>query len=52
MDAKLKKQIEGLKPNQIKLLASIYAGLAECLRRKKATGSLGNWKSRDDHSKN
>jgi hypothetical protein len=52
MDAELKKQVEGLKPNQIRLLASIYAGLAARLRSKKVTDSLGNWKSREDYSKN
>jgi len=52
LDEKLKKNVEGLTPNQIRLLASIYAGLAEYLRRKKVTGSLSNWKSRDDYNKN
>jgi len=49
MDEKLKKHIEGLKPNQIRLLASIYAGLAERLRRRKVNASLTNWKRREDH---
>ena len=52
MDAELEKQIECLSASQIRLLASIYAGLAERLRKKTVTQSLENWKPRDDFSKN
>jgi hypothetical protein len=48
MGRELEKQIEGLSANQIKLLASIYAGLAERLRKKNLADSLMNWKLRDD----
>jgi len=52
IDEKLKKHVEGLKPNQIRLLASIYAGMADRLRRKKLRNSLTKWKSREDFNRN
>jgi hypothetical protein len=52
MDAEPEKQIEGLTASQIRLLASIYAGLADRLRKKTVTEGLVNWKRRDDYSKN
>jgi hypothetical protein len=47
MDRELEKRVEGWSANQIKLLAAIYAGLAERLRKKNAAEGLVNWKSRD-----
>jgi len=52
MDRKLEKQIEGLTPNQIKLLASIYAGMGERLRKKTAAECLAKWKLRNVYSRN
>jgi hypothetical protein len=52
MDAELEKKIEGLTANQIRLLASIYAGLAERLRKKTAADSLVKWKRRNNHGWN
>jgi hypothetical protein len=52
MDTELEKQIEGLTASQIRLLASIYAGFAEGLRKKTVTEGLMNWKPRDDFRKN
>jgi hypothetical protein len=52
MDAKLGKQIEGLSASQIRLLASIYAGMAERMRKKTVSEGLMKWKRRDDYSKN
>lgn len=46
MDKELEKQIEGLTPNQVKLLASIYAGRAELLRKQSAADCLAKWKDR------
>jgi hypothetical protein len=52
MDTELKQKIEGLTGSQVRLLASIYAGLADRLRNKTAAISLAKWKGRDDHSRN
>jgi hypothetical protein len=41
MDAEPEKQIEGLTASQIRLLASIYAGFAEGLRKKNRDSGLG-----------
>jgi hypothetical protein len=51
-DGQLEKQFEGLTRNQKRLLASIYAALAQRLREKAVADSLKNWKSREDWSRN
>ena len=45
----MERLIEGLTPNQIRLLASIFAGKAKELRKKHAAESLANWKDRNDY---
>ncbi len=52
MDKELKKHVRGLKPNQNKLLASIYLGLAGRLRRRKVNDSLKKWQSPEDYGNN
>lgn len=52
MDKELKEQIEGLTANQIKLLASIYAGLAERLRQNTVAETLSKWNDRKSNSRN
>jgi len=52
MDTELKQEIKGLTANQVRLLASIYAGLADRLRKKMASDSLAKWKGRDDYIRN
>lgn len=46
-DRELETQIEGLTAPQIRLLASIYAGLAEQLRQHAVSKSLSKWKDRN-----
>jgi hypothetical protein len=52
MDTELKRKIKGLTANQVRLLASIYAGMADRLRNKAAADSLTKWKRRDDYIRN
>jgi hypothetical protein len=49
MDPELKRLIEGLTPNQIKLLTSIFAGRARLIRKQHAAASLAKWKDRKDY---
>jgi hypothetical protein len=49
MDPELERMVEGLTPNQIRLLASIFAGKARELRRKQAAESLAKWKDRKEY---
>jgi hypothetical protein len=46
MDPELEKLVEGLTPNQIKLMASIFAGRANEIRKKHSAESLAKWKDR------
>ncbi|HLX69417.1 MAG TPA: hypothetical protein VKV04_07305 [Verrucomicrobiae bacterium] len=48
IDPELEAQIKGLSAKQIRLLASIYVGLAEALR-KETTESMTKWKDRNEH---
>jgi hypothetical protein len=52
MSEELAKLAEGLTPNQRRLLASIYAGMANGLRQRLIAKNLANWKGRDDYSRN
>jgi hypothetical protein len=45
-DRKLEREIEGLTASQLRLLASIYAGLAEQLRQITVSKNLSKWKDR------
>ena len=46
MDPELERLVEGLTPNQIKLLISIFAGKARELRKQCTAESLAKWKDR------
>lgn len=45
-DPEMEQLVEGLTPNQIKLLTSIFAGKAKELRKKNTAESLAKWKDR------
>ena len=47
--SKMEQLTEGLTPNQIKLMASIFAGTARNLRKKKVAHSLAMWKQRKEY---
>jgi hypothetical protein len=49
MDPELERLVEGLTPNQIRLLASIFVGRAKEIRKKHAAESLAKWKQRRDY---
>lgn len=46
MDPELERMVEGLTPNQMKLLAAIFAAQAKELRKKNSAESLAKWKDR------
>ena len=52
MDAELRRKIEGLTVSQIRLMAAIYAGMANQLRKKKSADSLAKWKARKEYRRN
>lgn len=49
IDPELERMVKGLSPNQVKLLASIFAGKARELRRKETAESLAKWKDRNEY---
>lgn len=49
MDPELERLVEGLTPNQIRLLMAIFAGKAKEERKKHAAESLAKWKERKDY---
>jgi hypothetical protein len=49
MDPELARLVEGMTPNQIKLMAAIFAGKAKEMRKKHAAESLAKWKDRKDY---
>lgn len=49
MDPELERLVKGLTPNQIRLMASIFAGKARELREKRAAQSLTKWKDREGY---
>jgi hypothetical protein len=49
MDPELQRLVECLTPNQIRLLASIFAGRAREIRKKRAAESLAKWKDRKEY---
>lgn len=52
MSEELEKLAEGLTPNQRRLLASIYAGIANDLRKRAIAKDMAKWKARENYSRN
>lgn len=49
MDPELERMVEGLTPNQMRLLAAIFAAQAKEIREKHAAESLAKWKDRKEY---
>ncbi|HLX73038.1 MAG TPA: hypothetical protein VKV04_25715 [Verrucomicrobiae bacterium] len=49
IEPELERLVEGLTPNQIRLLTAIFAGKAKELRKKNSAESLAKWKDRKEH---